>query len=132
MAAWVAISRSRRFRFTDAGTSSSHSPARVPSSCEYVKTPTWSKPTAVTKPLSSSKSASVSPGNPTMNVVRRETSGIRVRMLSSSVSYDLRVPGRRMRFRTASDACCSGRSMYFTTFSHSAMASIIPASIVVG
>ena len=42
------------------------------------------------------------------------------------------VPGRRMRFSTLADACCSGRSTYRQTFSHSAMASRTSSVIVVG
>ena len=43
-----------------------------------------------------------------------------------------RLPGRRMRLRTSADACCSGRSMYRHTFSHSAIASRTSSVIVVG
>ena len=67
-----------------------------------------------------------------MKVVRSATFGMRARMLSSRRTYDLRVPGRFMRFNTASDACCSGRSMYFTTLSRSAIASMTSLVIVVG
>ena len=41
-------------------------------------------------------------------------------------------PGRFMRARTGFDACCSGRSMYLQTFSHSAIAASVSSSIVVG
>ena len=54
-----------------------------------------------------------------MNVVRNETPGTRARIRASSVSYPLPVPGRFIRRNTSSDACCSGRSMYLTTLSHS-------------
>ena len=43
-----------------------------------------------------------------------------------------RVPGRFIRFSTGSDACCSGRSMYLQTLSHSAMAASVSSSMVVG
>ncbi|MNC98464.1 hypothetical protein D3C83_164270 [compost metagenome] len=67
-----------------------------------------------------------------MKVVRSATFGIRARMLSSSRTYDWRVPGRFIRFKTASDACWSGRSMYFTTLGRPAIASMTSAVMVVG
>ncbi len=67
-----------------------------------------------------------------MNVVRSATPGTRSRIRRRSVSYFWRVPGRFIRFRTGFDACCSGRSMYLQTLSHSAMAASVSSSIVVG
>ena len=67
-----------------------------------------------------------------MKVVRKATPGTRSRMRLSSASYFCRVPGRFMRFSTGFDACCSGRSMYLQTFSHSAIAASVSSSMVVG
>jgi hypothetical protein len=57
---------------------------------------------------------------------------MRARMLPSSRSYEARVPGRFIRFSTASEACWSGRSMYLQTLSSEAMASMTSSVMVVG
>ena len=68
-----------------------------------------------------------------MNVVRSATPGTRVADPVEQRVVGLRaLPGRCIRFSTASDACCSGRSMYWQTFSHSAIASSTSSVIVVG
>ena len=58
----VRMIRARRSVFTRAGTSSVSPNARVPSSCEYVNTPTWSNPMSLTKSARSSHVAFGLPG----------------------------------------------------------------------
>ncbi len=78
---------------------------------ENVKQPTWSNAASRTNASSSVNSSSVSPGKPTMNVVRMAMSGITSRSIAS-ISRTIRMLlGRRMRRSTPSDACCSGMSM---------------------
>jgi hypothetical protein len=80
----------------------------------------------------SAKSASVSPGKPTMNEVRTATPGTRSRILSTMPSRFPRPVGRFIRRRTGSLACCSGMSTYLTTFSSDAIASRIGSLRVAG
>ena len=87
-----------------------------------MKTPTLSNSAALTKATSSSNSAGVSPGKPTMNEVRTATPGTRARMRSIIPIRLPRPVGRFMRRSTSSEACWSGMSTYLTTLSTSAMA----------
>ncbi len=104
----------------------------VPSSSEKVKTPTLSKAPSFTKASSSSNSASVSPGKPTMNEVRTVKPGTRSRIRSTSPRRLPRPVGRFIRRRTESEACWRGMSTYLTTFSSEAIAPKIPSVIVAG
>ena len=79
------------------GTSSSISAARVPSCGEYVNAPTRSNCTSSRKASSVSKSSSVSPGNPTMQVVRIATSG--------TTDTNARRPFRESCAAARGDAC---------------------------
>ena len=107
-------------------------PLGVPSSRLYLKQPTMSKRLVRTKSSSCSKSASVSPGWPTMKVVRSAMSGMRVRSLVSSSCVRSALVWRRMRESIWSLACCSGMSMYFTTFGRRAIASTMASVKVLG
>jgi hypothetical protein len=71
-------------------------------------------------------------GKPTMKVVRRRHAGTAVADLVEQDVVAFAGPGLFIRFNTGSDACCSGRSMYLQTFSHSAIAASVASSIVVG
>ena len=68
-----------------------------------------------------------------MKVVRRATPGTRSRIrVEQPVVVSAACPGRFIRLSTGFDACCSGRSMYLQTLSHSAIAASVSSSIVVG
>ena len=87
-----------------------------------------------TKSQSSSNSASVSPGWPTMNAVRNvEVGDASSRMPLDDALSGGRLPWpRRMRLSIASDACCSGMSTYGTTRGWLASSSMSASSIVSG
>ena len=78
---------------------------------------------ALTNWHNSSKSASVSPGNPTMKLVRSVTPGNRPADALDQFEELIAVRPRFMRFSTAPLACCSGMSMYLATAACSAMVS---------
>ena len=72
--------------------------ARDPSSCEYLKTPSRSKRVRSMNSNNDSKAPCVSPGNPTMNVVRRATPGIPARREPiKGLIVLMRAPTRRAR-----------------------------------
>ena len=112
-----------RFRAAVSGTSSVIAKACVPSCGEYANTPTRSNCTSSRKSSSDSKSASVSPGKPTMHVVRMATSGMIARMRATRSRIVARRSGRRIRFSTSSDACWIGMSRYGTMRASLAMSS---------
>ena len=118
----LAMSSSRRASLTSASTWSGIVAAGVPSSCEYAKAPPRSNCSSRTRSMSSACSSAVSPGKPLMNVVRSVSDGTRSRSLRSRLSV-LLAGGRRMRWSTVGERCCSGMSMYLTTLSMPAMAS---------
>ena len=69
------MKRASRSSFTSSGTGSGSALAAAPSTGEYLKQPTRSSRASRSQSSSSSKSASVSPGKPTMNVLRSVMSG---------------------------------------------------------
>ena len=82
--------------------------AGVSSSGEKAKAPMRSKPISSVKSMSRSKSSSVSPGKPTMKVVRRQKPMSRA-VLSISRVWAI-VPRRFIFLSRGSEACWSGRS----------------------
>ncbi len=126
------MTRSFRSALSSGATRPPRSNEVVPSSSEKVKTPTLSKRPAFTKPSSASKSASVSPGKPTMKDVRTATPGTFSRMRSTMPSRLPRPVGRFMRLSTLWLACWRGMSTYFTTFSSAAMTSRMGSLRVAG
>mmetsp|Transcript_34690 Transcript_34690/g.86260 ORF Transcript_34690/g.86260 Transcript_34690/m.86260 type:complete len:200 (-) Transcript_34690:581-1180(-) len=116
-------SASRRSCFTSSSTWSSKAAAGVPSSCEYANAPPRSKPSCSTLRTNSWCSASVSPGKPQMNVVRSTSCGILALSFSIRAVVEAAL-GRRILTRVVGARCCSGMSMYFTTFSSFAIVSI--------
>ena len=64
---------------------------------------------------SSSKSASVSPGNPTMKLVRIATPGTVGSNFFEQLQEDVAVRSALHAFQHRALACCSGMSMYFTS-----------------
>jgi hypothetical protein len=97
-----------------------------------VKTPTRSNPTLRTKAKSSSKSSSVSPGKPVMNVVRTAMPGTRSRTRLIKRSRLSRLPPRRISFKTFCEACCKGMSRYLTAFGSEARTSKKASLMCVG
>ena len=80
----------------------------------------------------SAKSASVSPGKPTITSVVSAMSGIASRMRSTSARYRSRSYVRRMRFRICDEPDCSGRCMCSHATRHSARAAITSARMSLG
>ena len=70
---------------------------------------------ALTNWHSSSKSRAVSPGKPTIMLVRMATPGMVLRMRSINFRKISPLAPRFMRFSTAALACCKGMSIYFTS-----------------
>src|SRR6185437_445557 len=87
----TATSRSSRSPATSSGTASLIRTAGVPSRGEYLKVYASSKPTLSTRSRVSQKSASVSPGNPTMMSVVRPRPGRARRNASTTSTYRSRV-----------------------------------------
>ncbi len=112
---WMAIRRLRRSVMTSAATFPSSAKLPALSTSEYSNTPIQSNWPARTKSQSSSKSFSVSPGNPTMNEVRNATPGMVARMRSSNFKNASPWEPRFMRASMLRLACCNGMSMYFTS-----------------
>ena len=115
--------RSNRSRFTACGTWPAISAAGVPSSGEYSKTPSRSKRCSSTKRSRSSKSASVSPGRPTMSEVRSASPGTRARSRASRARRNTESRPRFIARSSRSELCWSGMSRYFTIFGSEAIAS---------
>ena len=77
---WSDSRKSFRRSFSSAGTGSPRGSEPEPGSGEYVKAPTLSSSARRTNSQSSANSASPSPGNPTMKVVRMAIPGTRSRI----------------------------------------------------
>ena len=104
----------------------------MPSSWEYVNTPTWSN-ALVADELAQLLDVRVGLAREADDEGRAERdAGNAVADAVEQRVVVWRVPGRFIRFSTGFDACCSGRSMYLQTFSHSAIAASVSSSIVVG
>ena len=84
--------------------------AAAPSTGEYLKQPTRSSCASSSHARSSSNSASVSPGKPTMNVLRSVRSGQPRRQARIRSRVSSACAGRRMRFSTAGLPCWNGMS----------------------
>ena len=98
----------------------------MPSSSEYPKIPMASSRASVRKRCSSARSASVSPGKPTMKLERTPASGQARLTCSSSAQKRSRSPNRRMDRSTRPLACWKDRSKYGTTPGVDVMTSISP------
>src|ERR1022692_3895801 len=119
------ISLRRRASIARFGTfnSASSSYAAAPSSSEYENTPSQSIFAAEINASSCLKSSSVSPGNPTIKLVRSTIPGTVARAFSINRRKTSGAPPRFIRFSTLGLACCSGTSRYFAILSCRAIVS---------
>ena len=107
---WSFIAFLKRACFTFAGNWPSIFAAREPSSCEYMNTPSRSNRVRAMKSRRYSNSSSVSPGKPTMKVVRIAMPGMPARMRVMRFSMCSLLVSRFMISSMRGWMCCNGMS----------------------
>ncbi len=104
------MNRSQRSCLTSGATWPGRSLAAAPATFSYWKHPTRSSRASSSHSSRYSKSASVSPGNPTMKVERMAISGQIPRQARIRSSTFASLAGRRMARSTPGAACWNGMS----------------------
>src|SRR5579872_435637 len=114
MVSWSSAHSRSRSRASSSGTASGRPAAYVPGSHDHVKNPPQSSCASATNARSSSWSASVSPGYPTMNDDRSAASGAVARILAMRSKKRAPSPHRLIRRTKPRATCCNDRSKYGT------------------